>query len=466
MAVNIVDVQDIKGFNFSHRVGCHDACIIHNPPNGSYSNCVIKINRVVAHRVAGTMTGTECVSMYIKRGALNSATKYYVSKQIPFVDPADTLNHTYDVIVMDTPFYLDQNDSLWVVDGDANRNYENHQFEVLISGEKLTDQASIVHDEDMGVTQGGHVNILAKTSVNEGAVLNFNLYGKASTTYNVTLAQGSTGTGLSTSDFNNTFGASVPASIPWSTTITTNSSGVGLLQLYTDADVSTGEGTESVKLTLDNNNRAEAEVIIEDTSQGVVNITITGRMSRYGQNIGEIRWYLVDTSGNVLFNLSNFDYGQYNTTNGGYSNSSDRNAWTSAANQKSQTVSMIPGTQYHLVVQHVRWNSYAGDFAVDTLEINNANSGTTTFNFDSNNDGFTRFTGSRNDSIQTGFNNRSSVPNSSPEGWYRRSGNTPSGPTGPSSAHSGSYYVFTETSSNNNNSTGRRYQLISPVQTA
>ena len=49
-------------------------------------------------------------------------------------------------------------------------------------------------------------------------------------------------------------------------------------------------------------------------------------MSRYGSNIGEIRWYIVDTSGNVLFNLSNFDYGQYNTTNGGYSNSNDRNA--------------------------------------------------------------------------------------------------------------------------------------------
>ena len=67
----IVNVQDIKAFNFSHRVGCHDACIIHNPPNGSYSNCVIKINRVVAHRVAGTMTGTELFKLDIETSIID-----------------------------------------------------------------------------------------------------------------------------------------------------------------------------------------------------------------------------------------------------------------------------------------------------------------------------------------------------------------------------------------------------------
>ena len=468
MPVNIVDVQDIKGFFVRHQISAHDSCIIHNPPSGSYSNCVIKINTIMVSRAAATLVqAVNRVSLYLKRGSLSSTTKYYIGKDILCSENSSDYWLTEEVTLIDTPFYLDQGDSLWVVDG-TSANFDTVQFDIVVSGEKLSDQATIVHDEDMGVTQGGKVNILAKREVDEDQDINFYLYGKPSTTYDVTLSAGSiAGAGLVTSDFNTTNGAVVPPSIPWNTTITTNASGVGNILLHTTPDVSTGEGDESVKLELDNNDRASAEVLIKDTSQGVVNVTVTGRMSRYGSQIGEIRWFIVDSSGNILHTLTNFSFGTYNSSMGGYGTSGYRNSWTDTSlNQKTQTVSMTPGTTWHLVVQHVRWGYYDADLAVDTIEFNNGNSGLTTYTFDPSNEGWQMWNGSRSTSFSSAFSSRSSLGNGYYEGWMRDASGTPSYSTGPTSAHSGSYYVYTETSYNNNNSTGRRYQLISPAQTA
>ena len=91
---------------------------------------------------------------------------------------------------------------------------------------------------------------------------------------------------------------------------------------------------------------------------------------------------------------------------------------------------------------YVSGNSFTGDIALDTIVING-----TTYNFDSTNDGFeTSTTGTS--AIATAFSEKVTVPTATTvTRWNRRTGSTPSGSTGPTSAQSGSYYVYAETSS-------------------
>lgn len=58
------------------------------------------------------------------------------------------------------------------------------------------------------------------------------------------------------------------------------------------------------------------------------------------------------------------------------------------------------------------------------------------------------------ESFESNFGSWSNVTQFSTTGWARRTGGTPSGSTGPSSAQSGSYYIYVETSSGSSNSSG------------
>lgn len=108
---------------------------------------------------------------------------------------------------------------------------------------------------------------------------------------------------------------------------------------------------------------------------------------------------------------------------------------------------------YRVVFHYLSGNSFTGDIALDTIVING-----TTYNFDSTNDGFeTSTTGTS--AIATAFSEKVTVPTSTTaRRWNRRTGSTPSASTGPTSAQSGSYYVYAETSSYNNTN----FWLFSP----
>lgn len=58
------------------------------------------------------------------------------------------------------------------------------------------------------------------------------------------------------------------------------------------------------------------------------------------------------------------------------------------------------------------------------------------------------------ESFESNFGSWSNITQFSTTGWARRTGGTPSGSTGPSSAQSGSYYIFVETSSGSSNTSG------------
>ena len=58
------------------------------------------------------------------------------------------------------------------------------------------------------------------------------------------------------------------------------------------------------------------------------------------------------------------------------------------------------------------------------------------------------------ESFESNFGSWSNITQFSTTGWARRTGGTPSGSTGPSSAQSGSYYIYVETSSGSSYSSG------------
>ena len=58
------------------------------------------------------------------------------------------------------------------------------------------------------------------------------------------------------------------------------------------------------------------------------------------------------------------------------------------------------------------------------------------------------------ESFESNFGSWTNITQFSTTGWARRTGSTPSGSTGPSAAHSGSYYIYVETSSGSSYTSG------------
>ncbi len=111
-------------------------------------------------------------------------------------------------------------------------------------------------------------------------------------------------------------------------------------------------------------------------------------------------------------------------------------------------------TNYAMVWCYTAGASYTGDFAIDNIRQTFANGSTRWLDTES----WTNWRGSRSDMDKTFSNDQRAIDwalGSSYNplgtatiygGWMKRSGSTPSGSTGPSSAYNGNYYAFTETS--------------------
>ncbi len=276
------------------------------------------------------------------------------------------------------------------------------------------------------------------------------------TTYGYTISQGDAGA-ISPSDF---VQPSV-ASLPYTGSFITDSNGEGHIPFQFTADTSTGEGDEMIDIVTTDGNIEFPNVIVKDTSIGVVDIYVQGMQSRYGGNIGEIRWYILNANHTINTTLTNFSNGTYNSSSGGYTNSGYRNSWTDTGlNYKNQTVQVNPGNTYYLAIKHRRWSSYNGDYAVDGITINvNPGGPQNYYSLESNNMSGWLISWSPGSTPVESQGWVSSTTNYQ-EGWVIRSGSTPSYSTGPSSAGDGSYYVYTETSYNNNSD--RVYYLKSP----
>lgn len=171
---------------------------------------------------------------------------------------------------------------------------------------------------------------------------------------------------------------------------------------------------------------------------------------RYGDDIGSIKVYIVDSDGAIITPSTGAIDGDAI-----YSVFGDNgNQWTNV------TLSCaIPPQSYRVVWYHSGNTSFGADYAVDLIDINS-----NVYSFESDADGFVTSSGINTTDSSTAFNNSTSVPTSTGATagqWNRNSGTTSSSSTGPSSGFDGSFYLYTETSSPN--SGGADFWLFSPL---
>ena len=332
---------------------------------------------------------------------------------------------------------------------------------ILTSSDEITwtSQTSGTSSNLWGVTYANSTFVLVGSSgtiYTSSGINIMHFTAEPNTTYGYTISQGDAGA-ISPSDF---VQPSV-ASLPYTGSFITDSNGEGHIPFQFTADTSTGEGDEMIDIVTTDGNIEFPNVIVKDTSIGVVDIYVQGMQSRYGGNIGEIRWYILNANHTINTTLTNFSNGTYNSSSGGYTNSGYRNSWTDTGlNYKNQTVQVNPGNTYYLAIKHRRWSSYNGDYAVDGITINvNPGGPQNYYSLEANNMSGWLISWSPGSTPVESQGWVSSTTNYQ-EGWVIRSGSTPSYSTGPSSAGDGSYYVYTETSWNNNSD--RVYYLKSP----
>ena len=447
-APNLVDSDVVKGFFYKQNLNFPHVKVIRNAAN---SNNVIKINqmRIAQHYPFAVYYGQRAlVDVWILRGGV----KYYLFKSLAVDGHADD---GYDFSLLESTLYLEEGDEVWacMTDSDIAQAVLGNYVELTINYEVITDQSTLVYDDK-------RVESRCKPEWEEGGIATERFYvthrDDPNTTFNYTI----TSPNLSSADFDGTWGGIVPSSFPYTGQYTTNVNGHTMLEFNITQDVSTGEGDES--MSIEGTDFYMPNIIIKDTSQGLSNIYVQGMQSRYGGNIGEIRWYIVDSNLSVVHTLTTFNNGVYGGPGGGYTQSGYRNSWTDTnLNYKNQTVQVQGGNTYYLVIAHRRWSSYNGDYAVDGVTINVIGGNQYYYSIESNNmSGWECFMGSGSTSISgaTGWYAASTYYQ---EGWVIRSGNTPSYSTGPSTAGAGSYYIYTETSWNNN--VDRIYYLKSPA---
>ena len=110
-------------------------------------------------------------------------------------------------------------------------------------------------------------------------------------------------------------------------------------------------------------------------------------------------------------------------------------------------------------------SSFRGDYAIDAVQYYKDSSLQATYGFESGTiTGWLRTNGTNTTSSVTALANASQITVSTGTGigiWNVDAGTTPSSSTGPNAAYAGTYYAYTETSSNFNGN----HWLFSPVIT-
>ena len=175
-------------------------------------------------------------------------------------------------------------------------------------------------------------------------------------------------------------------------------------------------------------------------------LDLTFYESRYGSNMGSVNVYVVDTSGNIQGSAVYSASGQDGELGG----------WA----QRTAAAPEVSG-DFRIAWHYVSGSSFRGDYAIDTVSLQG-----NSYNFDSSNDSFVR-SYSNTSSSTLALSNSESVSTSTTNGkWNRDSGGTSSSSTGPSSAQSGAYYMYCETSTSGAGFPNINFWLFSPVITA
>ena len=192
----------------------------------------------------------------------------------------------------------------------------------------------------------------------------------------------------------------------------------------------TGSSSGTVRAT-------SSSISITDATASTLPIYLDFYESRYGASIGTINIYVVNASTGALASSS-----LYSAT-GSYSS-----AWY---NRTTSTFNANIGSSYRWAILHYAGTSYTGDYAVDYLRYykNGGLQWTENWTSTSGDVGQWVYGATNSSSSTTAFSSISNVVYTSGTGvgkWNIWTGSSPSSSTGPTSAYSGSYYAYTETS--------------------
>tara|TARA_A100000172_G_scaffold20332_5_gene11504 strand:- start:5871 stop:6926 length:1056 start_codon:yes stop_codon:yes gene_type:complete len=191
-------------------------------------------------------------------------------------------------------------------------------------------------------------------------------------------------------------------------------------------------------------------VTVTDAVGTDVDIYVDLKENRNGIHIGTIYHYVVDTSGNILHT--------FGTTGGNYNSTS----WISVS-WSSNAYAITPGTEFRFAWKHDSGYSsgygWRGDYAIDNVQYYNDGSLTTTYGFETNSagggyGGWIEAGTTNTSNITTAFANSTQINTTTSTGagrWNVDQSGTPSSGTGPNSAYSGTYFIYSETSSSGQN---------------
>lgn len=182
-------------------------------------------------------------------------------------------------------------------------------------------------------------------------------------------------------------------------------------------------------------------VSIVDATVTTADLYLDFYESRYGINIGTINVYLVDATTGAL-------------VSGSLYSASGNNGVTTWYNRQTSTYTANVGDSLRWAISHLAGSSFRGDYAVDFLRYYKNNSLQWTENWVNTNGDVGQWvygsTAGSTSSSSTAFANQANVILSTAAGngkWNIDSSGTSSGSTGPTSAYSGTYYAYTETTS-------------------
>jgi len=173
----------------------------------------------------------------------------------------------------------------------------------------------------------------------------------------------------------------------------------------------------------------------------------------FGSNIGDVRVYIVDSTGGLITPITGAvsSAGYVYQSIGQFSTSS-----TTPFRRVQKTVTIAANQSYRILHTVINGNSFRGDYAVRDLLV-----GGTRYDFASNATGWLTSTTITSASGAAAFTSAQTVATASKrQKWNRRTGSTPSSSTGPTTA-SGTFYVYAETSGSGNGI----FYLFSPLVT-